>query len=37
MLPSLIKNSIAVVGPQTGASFVNQPPKREVFTLRASY
>lgn len=37
MLPAVIKNGIAVVGPQTGASFVNQPPKREVFTLRASY
>jgi branched-chain amino acid transport system substrate-binding protein len=37
MLPALTKNGIAVVGPQTGASMVNQPPKREIFTLRASY
>jgi ABC-type branched-subunit amino acid transport system substrate-binding protein len=31
------RNGIPVVGPQTGGSFVNQPPKREIFTLRASY
>jgi branched-chain amino acid transport system substrate-binding protein len=37
MLPAITKNGVAVVGPQTGASMVNQPPKREIFTLRASY
>ncbi|MBC7941827.1 MAG: ABC transporter substrate-binding protein [Chitinophagaceae bacterium] len=37
MLPLVVENGIPVVGPQTGASFVNTPPKREVFTLRASY
>lgn len=37
MLPAVLKHGIPVVGPQTGGSFVNQPPKREVFTLRASY
>ena len=37
LLPGVVKNGIPVVGPQTGGSFVNQPPKREVFTLRASY
>jgi len=37
MLPSITAAGIPVVGPQTGGSFVNQPPLREVFTLRASY
>lgn len=37
MLPSVQQHGIPVVGPQTGASFVNEPAKREVFTLRASY
>jgi len=37
MLPSIMAAGIPVVGPQTGGSFVNQPPQREVFTLRASY
>jgi branched-chain amino acid transport system substrate-binding protein len=37
MLPAVAANGIPVIGPQTGASFVNDPPKREVFTLRASY
>ncbi len=37
MMPAVLKHGIPVVGPQTGASFVNQPPKRELFTLRASY
>jgi branched-chain amino acid transport system substrate-binding protein len=37
MLPLVTQHGIAVVGPQAGPSFVNQPPKREVFTLRASY
>jgi ABC-type branched-subunit amino acid transport system substrate-binding protein len=37
LLPSVTRSGIPVVGPQTGGSFVNQPPKRELFTLRASY
>jgi len=37
MLPAITAQGVPVVGPQTGASFVNQPPKREIFTLRASY
>jgi ABC-type branched-subunit amino acid transport system substrate-binding protein len=37
LLPGVAQNGIPVVGPQTGGSFVNQPPRREVFTLRASY
>ncbi len=37
MMPGVLKHGIPVIGPQTGASFVNQPPKRELFTLRASY
>jgi ABC-type branched-subunit amino acid transport system substrate-binding protein len=37
MLPEVLKYGIPVIGPQTGGSFVNQPPKREIFTLRASY
>ena len=37
ILPGVMQHGIPVVGPQTGGSFVNQPPKREVFTLRASY
>ena len=37
LLPLVGDAGIPVIGPQTGGSFVNQPPKREVFTLRASY
>jgi len=37
LLPVIAEHGVPVVGPQTGGSFVNQPPKREVFTLRASY
>ncbi len=37
MLPAVLKQGIPVVGPQTGGSFVNEPPKREIFTLRTSY
>jgi branched-chain amino acid transport system substrate-binding protein len=37
MMPAITAQGVPVVGPQTGASFVNQPPKREIFTLRASY
>lgn len=37
MLPAVAAQGIPVIGPQTGASFVNEPPRREVFTLRASY
>ena len=37
MMPAIAARGVPVVGPQTGASFVNQPPKREIFTLRASY
>lgn len=37
MMPAIAAQGVPVVGPQTGASFVNQPPKREIFTLRASY
>lgn len=37
LLPLVSVSGIPVVGPQTGGSFVNQPPHREVFTLRASY
>ncbi|HRD96544.1 MAG TPA: ABC transporter substrate-binding protein [Rubrivivax sp.] len=37
MMPAISARGVPVVGPQTGASFVNQPPKREIFTLRASY
>lgn len=36
-MPAITARGVPVVGPQTGASFVNQPPKRELFTLRASY
>jgi ABC-type branched-subunit amino acid transport system substrate-binding protein len=37
LLPGIAEHGIPVVGPQTGGSFVNEPPRREVFTLRASY
>lgn len=37
MLPGITQSGTPVVGPQTGGSFVNNPPRREVFTLRASY
>ncbi len=37
LLPGVSQHGVPVIGPQTGGSFVNQPPRREVFTLRASY
>jgi ABC-type branched-subunit amino acid transport system substrate-binding protein len=37
LLEGVAKYGVPVIGPQTGGSFVNQPPRREVFTLRASY
>lgn len=37
LLPGLAKHGVPVIGPHSGASFVNQPPKREIFALRASY
>jgi ABC-type branched-subunit amino acid transport system substrate-binding protein len=37
ILPAVAQHGIPVVGPQTGGSFVNHPPRREVFTIRASY
>jgi ABC-type branched-subunit amino acid transport system substrate-binding protein len=37
LLPGVARSGIPVVGQQTGGSFVNHPPRREVFTLRASY
>ena len=37
LLPGVAQHGVPVIGPQTGGSFVNQPPRREVFTLRASY
>jgi ABC-type branched-subunit amino acid transport system substrate-binding protein len=37
LLPGVAQHGVPVVGPQTGGSFVNQPPRRQVFTLRASY
>jgi ABC-type branched-subunit amino acid transport system substrate-binding protein len=37
LLPGVARSGVPVIGPQTGASFVNQPPRRELFTLRASY
>ncbi len=36
-LPGVARHGVPVIGPQTGGSFVNQSPRREVFTLRASY
>lgn len=37
LLPLVARHGVPVIGPQTGGASVNQPPKREVFTLRASY
>lgn len=37
MLPVVQQAGIPMVAPQVGPSFVNEPPKREVFALRASY
>lgn len=37
LLAGTAERGIPVVGPQSGASFVNDPPRREVFPLRASY
>lgn len=37
MLPIVAKAGVPMIGPHSGASFVNDPPKREVFPLRASY
>ena len=36
LLEGVERHGVPVIGPQTGGSFVNQPPRREVFTLRAS-
>jgi len=37
MLPGITQYGIPMVAPQTGAAFINQPPRRELFPLRASY
>lgn len=37
ILPAVARSGVPVIGPQTGGSFVNNPPRREVFTIRASY
>lgn len=37
ILPAVAQSGVPVIGPQTGGSFVNNPPRREVFTIRASY
>ena len=37
MLPLSAQHGVPVIGPQAGGLFINQPPRREVFTLRASY
>ena len=37
LLEGVQRHKVPVIGPQTGASFINQPPRRELFTLRASY
>lgn len=37
LLEGVQRHGVPVIGPQTGASFINQPPRRELFTLRASY
>jgi ABC-type branched-subunit amino acid transport system substrate-binding protein len=37
LLVGTAEHGIPVIGPQTGGSFVNQPARRELFTLRASY
>jgi ABC-type branched-subunit amino acid transport system substrate-binding protein len=37
LLPGVARYGVPVIGPQAGGSFVNRPPRREVFTLRASY
>jgi branched-chain amino acid transport system substrate-binding protein len=37
LLPGVARYGVPVIGPQAGSSFVNRPPRREVFTLRASY
>ena len=37
ILPAVAQSGVPVIGPQTGGSFINNPPRREVFTIRASY
>ena len=37
LLPGVAQNKVPVIGPNTGGAFVNQPPRREVFPIRASY
>lgn len=37
LLDAVQRHGVPVIGPQTGASFINQPPRRELFTLRVSY
>jgi len=37
LMPLVARHGVPVIGPQTGVATANQPPRREVFTLRASY
>lgn len=37
LLPVSAQQGVPVIGPQAGGSAINQPPRREVLTLRASY
>jgi branched-chain amino acid transport system substrate-binding protein len=37
LIPKVAQHGVPMIGPQAGSAVVNQPPRREVFTLRASY
>lgn len=37
IMPLLVKNDIALIGPSTGAMVLHQPVKRQIFNVRSSY
>lgn len=37
IMPLLVKNDIALIGPSTGAMVLHQPVKRHIFNVRSSY
>jgi ABC-type branched-subunit amino acid transport system substrate-binding protein len=37
IMPLLVKNDIALVGPSTGAMVLHHPVKRQIFNVRSSY
>ena len=37
LMPAAAAQGVPIVAPQSGAAFVNDPPRREVFPMRAGY